>query len=491
MTYLKLENITKSFPGVKALDQVGFEVSSGEIHALCGENGAGKSTLMKILTGNLQPDSGAIYLEEKPIKIETPGQAFELGISIVHQHLSLSENLSVSENVFANAQPKTKFGLIDFKSLHSQTKHLLEEFNLEGIKPKTKVSQLSAPEKQVVEIAKALAKNPSLLILDEPTASLTEKESKLLFAILKKLKAQKVAIIYISHRLEEIFMLSDKISVLKDGIYQGTFKAQEMSEDILIRKMVGRDIEELKATSYVKDEVLLSVQNIFGQKFRNISFELKRGEILGLAGLVGAGRTEIARAIFGADAMAQGQISINGESLSYNHPQQAIAKGIAYVPEDRSSSGLFLEMTMDENIVSAHLPSAVGKRFYSKRKAKEIAGKSKIELKIATPDVSQKVINLSGGNQQKVVLAKWLNTAPEVLIVDEPTHGVDVGAKFEIYNILNSLVASGKGILMISSDMPELLGICDRILVVKNGSISGEVLKPDFSEEKIMALASN
>ncbi len=491
MAKLKLGHISKSFPGIKALDGVDFDIRPGEIHALCGENGAGKSTLMNILVGNLQPDEGTITINDRPVTIHKPQEAFALGISIVYQHLSLVGNLNVAENIFANQQPRNAIGLIRSDELYRKTRVLLEELEIEEINPKTLVEKLSPAQKQMVEIAKALAKNPSVFILDEPTASLTEKESRTLFAILQKLKSRGTAIIYISHRLEEIFLLADRISVLKDGKYQGTFLKQDLTEAKLIKLMVGRDIENLKVDTYVTDEVLLSVKNLSGTRFKNITFDLNRGEILGLAGLVGAGRTEIALAIFGEDPYDSGEIVLRGELLPKGHPSKSISKGIAYVPEDRTNLGLFTEMSVQDNIISGNLSNATKGMFYSPSKAKELAIASKEKLRIASPNVAQKVNNLSGGNQQKVVLAKWLLTNPDVLIVDEPTHGIDVGAKFEIYGILKTLAQQGKGILMISSDLPELLGICDRILVMNKGKLAGAVLGKNASEEKIMALASN
>ena len=486
-----VSNITKTFPGVKALNAVDLIIHPGEIHAICGENGAGKSTLMNILTGNTQPDSGNIIIDNQPVVIQNPQQAFDLGIAIVHQHLSLVDSLSVAENIYANQQPANAFGFIKFDELHALAAALLETLGMSNIQPTTIVSQLSPAQKQMVEIAKALSRKPSVLILDEPTASITEKESKTLFTILRKLKAQNIAILYISHRLEEIFLLADKITVLKDGTSQGTFPVAVLTKDNLITKMVGRTLKTVNPTSSIQQEVLLEVKNLSGQKFTNISFTLRRGEILGFAGLIGAGRSEIARAIFGADPAEGGEVWMKNVRLAINHPADAIDYGIAYVAEDRKSQGLFPMMSVRDNVVAASLPQAVEGKFYSESAARKMAMTSKDDLRIATPDVSQQVINLSGGNQQKVVLAKWLWTHPEILMVDEPTHGIDVGAKYEIYEILKSLASTGKGIIMISSDMPELLGICDRIIVIKSGKIAGSLLRDEASEEKIMSLAAN
>lgn len=491
MTYLKLHRISKAFPGVRALQAVDLDILSGEIHALCGENGAGKSTLMNILAGNLQPDEGNILINDQPVNLQTPQDAFSLGISIVYQQLSLVDNLSVAENIFANQHPASRWGIIQFDELYRQTELFLQQLHLDKIDPRTLVARLSPAEKQLVEVAKALSKKPSVFILDEPTASLTERETKTLFTILIKLKDEGVSIIYISHRLEEVFLLADRISILKDGKYQGTFKKEDLTKDELIRRMVGREIQSLKTGSYLREEILLSVKNLTGKRFREITFQLHRGEILGLAGLIGAGRTEIARALFGADEVISGEIVLRNERLHAKHPAETISKGMAYVPEERKSLGLFPEMSIQDNIIAGKLENALEGRFYNPAKAKQLAVDSTVKLSIATPGVQQKVVNLSGGNQQKVVLAKWLLTNPDILIVDEPTHGIDVGAKFEIYEILKTLAAQGKGIIMISSDLPELLGICDRILVIKQGTVAGELSRNEVTEEKILALASN
>lgn len=491
MGELKVNNIRKSFPGVQALDAVELTVLPGEIHALCGENGAGKSTLMNILAGNLQPDSGSVEINGDLVHLRKPQDAFAQGIAVVYQHLSLSDNLSVAENIYANQHPRNKWGIIQFNALYQKTITLLRDLSLDDINPGTLVSKLSPAQKQMVEIAKALARNPPFFILDEPTASLTEKETTTLFAILNKLKNQGTAIIYISHRLEEIFLIADRVSILKDGKYQGTFLKKELTREILIKRMVGRDIESVKNTTYSTQEVLLEVKGLSGKRFRNISFSLMRGEILGLGGLVGAGRTEIARAIFGADGIESGLVILRNEKLWQANPSHSVSKGIAYVPEDRKKLALFPEMSIQDNIISGNLSHAVEGKWYSRSRAKRLALDAVKKFRIAAPGVMQKVRNLSGGNQQKVVLAKWLLTQPDVLIVDEPTHGIDVGAKFEIYTLLQSLAKQGKGILIISSDMPELLGICDRILVINKGNFAGEVSGVEATEENIMALASN
>ena len=492
MNALRLEEISKSFPGVKALDKVDLSVEKSEILSICGENGAGKSTMMNIIAGNIQPDSGRIYLNDQPVVVKNPQSAFDLGIAVVYQHLSLIESLSVAENIYANCQPANRFGFIQFDELYVKSQALLKELGVDDINPSTLVSRLSPPKKQLVEIAKALSKKPSIFILDEPTASITERETRTLFDILLRLKQQSVSILYISHRLDEIFRISDRVSILKDGRSQGTFNIGEITKDQLITKMVGREIKALKSGATSTADVLLEVKDLTGDRFRNISFRLHRGEILGMAGLVGAGRTEIARAIFGADKVRSGSVILNGQTLSpLAHPEDAIRKGIAYVPEERKTSGLFQEMSIQDNIVAGDLRNALSRNGYSQSKAKKLSVELKEKLKIVTPDVQQKVINLSGGNQQKVVLAKWLLTRPEVLIVDEPTHGIDVGAKYEIYEILKSMASEGKAVLVISSDLSELIGLCDRIVVLREGSITGDVSRGEASEETIMTLAAN
>ena len=487
---LNLTTITKTFPGVRALDGVSLDVQPGEVHALCGENGAGKSTLMNVLAGNLQPDSGAILLDGQPVAIPNPQRAAELGIAIVYQERSLADPLNVAENIFANNQPRTALGLIDYPALYHQTESLLAELQIKGISPKTPVERLSPGQKQMVEIAKALSKNPQLLILDEPTASLTERETAVLFGVVKRLRERSVGIVYISHRMEEIWHLADRITVLKDGRWQATRPASELTPNELIRLMVGRDLHQIEGVSAKTDEVLLSVENLTGARFRDVSFTLHRGEILGLAGLVGAGRTEIAKAIFGADPVVSGKIRLNGQPYRADHPAEAIRRGVGYVPEERKSSGVFLEMPVAENVVSANLRAAVAGRWFSEKKAASLAEGFREKLRIATPSVRQKAVNLSGGNQQKVVLSRWLLTNPDVLIVDEPTHGIDVGAKFEVYQLLRQLAAEGKGILLISSELPELLALADTVVVIHQGRLAGQLSRAEATEERVLALAS-
>ena len=485
---LQLRNVSKHFPGVKALDNVTLSVNAGEIHALCGENGAGKSTLMNILTGNLQPDTGEILIHDQPVQITGPAHATELGIAIVYQQLSLVDSLTVAENIFANRQPRNRFGLIRYKSLYAQTQSLLDQLALTELRPKTRVGDLSPGQKQMVEIAKALSQNPSILLLDEPTASLTERETTTLFSLVRQLRSQGKAIVYISHRLTEIFTLANRVSVLKDGNYQGTEPVNDVTPDWLISRMVGREITTEKRLSVVTTDVLLQVENLSGARFQNVSFQLHRGEILGLAGLVGAGRTEIARAIFGIDTHSSGTIQLNGQPVQIDHPSDAVQLGIGYLPEERKRLGLFMDQSVAQNIVTVNLPARG--LWFNARQVKTVAESFRQQLGIRTPSVNERVRNLSGGNQQKTTLARWLLANPDVLIVDEPTHGIDVGGKAEIYALLRQLAAQGKGIILISSELPELLALSDRILVVRHGKLSGELRSVDATEEKIMALAT-
>ncbi len=490
MVSLKLNHIGKSFPGVKALHDISFDVHTGEVHALCGENGAGKSTLMNILSGNLKPDQGTFQLNGETLSFSNPKEAFAKGIAIVHQHLSLVDNLSIAENIFANQHPLNRFGFIQYKKLYQQTSHVLNELEI-SLSPTALVSSLSPAQKQMVEIAKALAKNPQVLILDEPTASLTDKEIKVLFSIIHNLKQRGVSILYISHRLVEIFQLADRITILKDGTYQGTFAKEDITKEDLIKKMVGREISTSTSTALNNSQVLLEVKNLCGGKFNDINFTLHRGEILGVAGLVGAGRTEIARALFGADQKTKGEVLKENIPLTIHHPADAIRNRMAYVSEDRKVLGLFQEMSIEENIIASSLALNNDYAFFDKVKSNQQAEEVSKQLRIVSQNINQKVAQLSGGNQQKVLLGKWLSVQPDILIVDEPTHGVDVGAKQEIYTLLKKLASDGMGIIMISSELPELLGLCHRILVIHEGRLNGELSSEAATEEKILSLAAN
>jgi ribose transport system ATP-binding protein len=470
---------------VKALQDISLDFAGGKVHAVCGENGAGKSTLMNIIVGNLTPDAGDIFWKDEAIQIENIQQAQRLGIGIVYQERSLVDSLSVAENIFPVNQPLSGIGLIDYDTLYQKTATLLQQLQLKDISSKTIVGRLSAPQKQMVEIAKALAQEPSLLILDEPTASITHHETGTLFNIIRQLKAKGVAIIYISHRMAEIREIADEVSVLKDGRYQGTVDAQTPTEQV-VRMMVGRELLTVTHTSDKKPETKLEVKNLSGEGFENISFELHKGEIIGLAGLLGSGRTALARALFGDIEISAGQILKDGKEIKLHHPADAIAAGIAYIPDDRKSLGLFLEKTIAENIVASKLQ----KGYYNEKEIVSVSEGYREQLAIKTPTVKQVIRKLSGGNQQKVVVAKWLGTDPDVLIINEPTHGVDVGAKAEIYSILKRLTKEGKSILMISSELPELLLLADRIAVMYAGKVQKILNAEEATEEKIAELAS-
>lgn len=483
---ITLENISKSFPVVKALDQITINFKAGEVHAVCGENGAGKSTLMNLITGNMQPDSGTIYWMGTPLVIRNVQHARNLGISIVYQERSLVDSLTIAENIFPGNQPLTRWGTINYKKLYSNTQSLLTRLDLHEMSPLTPVRKLSAARKQMIEIAKALASQPRLLILDEPSASITDKEINILFDIIRKLKQEGVCIIYISHRMSEIRRIADKVSVLKDGKYQGTMDARITPLHDIIRMMVGRELLESKYTSNARDEIVLSINKLSSKRFTNVSFSLHKGEVLGFAGLVGAGRTELAKAIFGAGKVVSGDILKDGFAIHPTHPAEAVEHSIAYIPEDRKISGLFLDKSIAENIISTKLITG----WYSPAGNDSVAEKFVQQLGIRTPSVKQKAGKLSGGNQQKVVIAKWLNTASDIYMVDEPTHGVDVGAKAEIYAILKDLTAAGKSVILISSELQELLLLADRIAVMCRGKLVKILNRNEADEETIMQYAA-
>lgn len=483
---LQLTEISKSFPGVKALIDVSITFNEAEVHALCGENGAGKSTLMHIVAGNLQPDAGSIYFDGNKVTIENVQMAQQMGIGIVYQERTLAGSLSVAENIFPLNPPLTRLGLIDFNLLNEKAAQLLNELGLTHIPQKTLVDELSPGAKQLVEIARALAQEPKLLVLDEPTASLTSAETTVLFSVIKKLVAKGTGVIYISHRMNELAMIADVISVLKDGVYQGAFNAKETTADFIINKMVGRELKEAAYVSHAQQQPALEIKHLTGENFFDASFTLYRGEILGVAGLEGSGRSAMARVIFADKKIVSGNILKNGKEIYLHHPADAITAGIAYLPEERKSLGLFMEQDIASNIAVASMNEV----WCNEEENIITANEYKNMLGIKAGSVRQAVQDLSGGNQQKVVLAKWLNANPDVFIINEPTHGVDVGAKAGIYEELKKLTAEGKSILLISSDLPELLLLCDRMMVMYNGKIRATLQRNEFSEESITALAS-
>ncbi|MGL4631858.1 MAG: sugar ABC transporter ATP-binding protein [Leadbetterella sp.] len=486
---LKLRNISKSYGIVRALQNVDFELNTGEVHAICGENGAGKSTLMNVLSGNVSPDTGEIWLDNTRQTIRSQAHAASLGIAIVYQQLSLFENQTVAENIFVNQFPKTKLGWIDETKLHADTQELLNRLQIsESIQANQNVGELSAGQKQMVEIAKALSRDSSILILDEPTASISESDKNTLFKILNFLRKQGTSIIYISHRMEEIFEIADRVTVFKDGKYVSTQACGEITKEQLIGLMVGRELSQSTTKTAVGTEVICEVQGLSNSYIHDISFTIKKGEILALAGLVGAGRTEIAKTIFGVLPIQKGSIRLHGKELSIQSPADAIKNKIAYVPEERKALGLYLRIDIAQNIDSINYTEN-DSLYYNATKATGDAEVYKTKLNIACSSVNQTVSELSGGNQQKVVLSKWLSSNPDLLIIDEPTHGIDIGAKFEIYELLQKLASEGKSILLISSELTEILNVSDRVLVIKKGRVNKELITSQTNEQEILAWA--
>lgn len=488
--FLEMKNIHKRYPGVYALKGVQLSIRKGEVHALLGENGAGKSTLMKILGGVENQDEGKVVVDGVNYGVITPEKASEIGIGFVHQELNLSESLTVAENVYLGRLPyKNKLlEIIDFNKLYSDTEKILERLDVD-IDSHDIVSELSTAKKQMVEIAKALSLDAEIIIFDEPTTSLSEKDTKILFKVINKLKKDGVAIIYISHRLKEIFEICDRATVLRDGTFIKECEVKGIDENQLINMMVGRNLTELFPKEIFKpQEYVLEAHGLcdYGGKVKNVSFKARKGEILGIAGLVGAGRTELMRLVFGADPISKGEIKINGKKVNINSPIDAIKNGICLLTEDRKNQGLSLQMSVVDNITITNLKS-----FLLNHKNLRASGREyqdKIQIKIANLDVLAGT--LSGGNQQKVVLAKWLNSDSNIFIFDEPTKGIDVGTKAEIYKIMNDLVREGKVVIIISSELSELLGMSDRIYVMSEGKLTGELSREEATQEKIMKLAT-
>lgn len=486
---LEMKNVTKEFPGVKALDDVHLNVYKERVMALLGENGAGKSTLMKILSGVYKKTSGTVKYNGEIIDPKNPKHAQELGISIIHQELNLIEELSIGENIFLGREPKNKFGMIDWKTLNQKAKELLIPLNIKE-SPETKVKSLSVGKKQMVEIAKALSFDAKLIIMDEPTDALTDQETIKLFKVIDKLKKDGKSIVYISHRLKEIFEICDDITILRDGQFIAEKLVKDINEDILVELMVGRKLEEqYPYKEHKTEDIIFEVKNLSNKYIKDISFNMQRGEILGVAGLMGAGRTELAKTIYGHYKYDKGQIILNGKELILKNERDALISGISYVSEDRKKDGLVLGMSVKENISLSGLENIAKGIFINKEEEKKIAYDYKEKISIKTPSLNQKVKNLSGGNQQKVSISKSLVTDPKILILDEPTRGVDVGAKKEIYELMNVFKSQGMSVLMISSEIPELLGMCDRIMVMHEGRISGILERSGLTQESIMRLA--
>jgi ABC-type sugar transport system ATPase subunit len=487
-TILQLSGINKRFPGVHALKEVHFAVNRGEVHALLGENGAGKSTLIKIISGVYKPDTGEMRLGGQSVRFNNPREAQQRGIATMYQELGLYPELSVAENIFMGHAPRTRYGMVDWRTMENRARDLLAELNIHDLDVRRKVGTLNVGNRQRVEIAKALSLNAQILIMDEPTAALTEADVDRLFDIVRLLRERGVGIIYISHRLQEVFQLADRVTVLRDGEYVGTQPVSQTTEAQLIGMMVGRTIDNLfpKMNAEIK-EVVLEIKNLVREPLtKNISFQVRAGEIVGIAGLVGSGRSETAQVIFGVLPAESGDILINGKKVKIQRPADAVKQGIAYVPEDRGLQGLVRAMTLRENNSMSILKHIANSGFIQRGKERQLAQDAIQQLSIRAYSTEQIVNKLSGGNQQKIVVSKWLASNPRVLMMDEPTRGVDVGAKSEIHRLMSQLAAEqGLAIVMISSELPEILGMSDRILVMREGRIVAEYTRAEANQEVI------
>ena len=496
--FLEMHGISKTFPGVKALNQVDLHLARGEVHAVAGENGAGKSTLMKIMTGVYHADpGGVIKVDGHEVAIKDPVHARSLGISIIYQELAVVNNLTVAQNIYLAREPLNAFGLIDSRKMNADAAAVLAELEM-NLDPKAGVAGLSIGQKQMVEIARAISYRSKLIIMDEPTASLSHHEASTLMRVVRNLAAQNIGVVYISHRLDEIFEIADRVTVLRDGVTVDSRPIAEMTREILIRKMVDRDMSQLygQHRSHTTDEVLLSVKGLGlkrptaqGARVADVSFDLHKGEVLGFFGLVGSGRTEIMEMIFGSRASV-GTISIDGKTVSIREPSQAIDQGIGFVTEDRKELGLVLGMSVRENFSLTHLRDYCTLDVVNRKREGNACQAYIRSLGIKTPSPEQKVLNLSGGNQQIVVIAKWVARRPRILIVDEPTRGIDVGAKAEVHILLNKLAEEGMSIIVVSSDLPEVLAISDRVVVLKEGRITGVLPRAEATQERIMLAAT-
>lgn len=489
---LAMKGICKSFPGVKALDNVDLELEKGDVLALLGENGAGKSTLIKVLAGEYIADSGEIFLDGKKIELTGPKDAIDLGVNVIYQELNNSDVLSIAENIFMG-NLKKKHGLIDYKTIGEDTKKLLDRVGLSKYDPFTTVENLSVAEKQMVEIAKALSKNTKILVLDEPTAAITDEETEILFNLVRELSAQGTSIIYISHRLEEVFEISNKVMVMRDGCLVKNLYTKDTNKSELIALMVGRTVENVYPPREYKGDgsLVLEVKNLSCNNYvKDVSFNVKKGEVLGLFGLMGAGRTEIVEAIFGDIPIETGEIYFEGKKTDIKTTIDAKKLGIGYLPSDRKDAGLFLIHSVAQNISANVIPQMLGKAgLFDYAKEETVANHWIESLRIKTPSRDTIVESLSGGNQQKVVIAKWLEANPKLLLLNEPTRGIDVGAKLEIYNLMNELTDQGISFVMISSELPEIMAMSDRIYVIHEGKLKGEVQREDFSQERLLGIA--
>ena len=488
---LELKNISKRFSGVEVLHDVSFSLRSGEVHAMLGENGAGKSTLVKVVTGVHQPDSGVIYLNGAPVHFGDTRESRQAGIAAIYQELSLFPDLNVAENIFIGRHPTTLGGRIDWRKLYAEAEKLLASLGVH-LDFKQKAHNLSIAQQQMVEIARAFSINARILIMDEPTSSLTLNEVDDLFCLVRRLRDEGTAIIFISHRLEELFELADRVTVLRDGAYVDTRQMKGVTRDDLIRMMVGRTITNMFPKQDVKaGRVVLKVDHLTRDgAFRDISFDLREGEILGMAGLVGAGRTNVARTIFGVEPPTSGVIQLDGREIRITSPQQAIALGLAYVPEDRQLHGLFPPMNITANISMPVLQKYARRGWLRDKAERSAAFNAARQMEVRANNIWQKARELSGGNQQKVVLAKWLSTKPRILILDEPTRGIDVGTKAAVHALMSKLSSEVMAILMISSELPEVLGMSDRVIVMREGSITGHFTRAEATQEKIISAAT-
>lgn len=483
---LSVENITKSFPGVQALSGVSFSLEKGEIHALVGANGAGKSTLIKTLAGVHMPDSGTIRWMGEPVQFKNPSEAMHVGIAVIYQEFNLFPDLDIAKNIFFGREYKNKFGLVDWDRIHREAQEVIDTFELE-LDSSKKVRELSVAQQQMVEIAKALSHNAKVIIMDEPTATLTHREVQHLFEIIHKLKEKGVSLIYISHRLDEVTQISNRLTVLRNGKVVDTAITADVTKDWIVRKMVGESINNVVTkNSVITTEAALEVKNLTNSNIKDVSFRLNKGEVLGIAGLVGAGRTELVRAIFGADPISEGSIIVNGTERKIKNITDAIKNGIGLLPESRKEQGLLLNLNIRRNISYANLKKFTKCGLIQRKTETDEAQKRINDVKIVTPSPEFMVVNLSGGNQQKVVLGKWLCVNSDILILDEPTRGVDVGAKEEIFASINRLVEQGKSIIFISSELEEVMRVSNRIITMYKGRITAEIAQCDATLDDIM-----
>lgn len=489
--YVEFKNISKAFVGVQALDNISFRANGGEVCALLGENGAGKSTLLKILSGAQCADSGQYFLNGEEVQFHSPIEALKKGISVIYQERQLVGDLSVTENVFMEDLHKYRFGIVSFSKSHAEMWKIIEQFQM-PFSPQTRVNQLSVAHQQMVEIMKAYRRNSKVIAFDEPTASLSDTEIEVLFALIKKLKDEGKVVLYVSHRLKELFRITDKIVILKDGHFVEDIRTRQVTEDYLVSKMVGREIGNIYDSLSRNEKignVVLEARNICGEYVHDVSFKLHRGEVLGFAGLVGAGRSETMRILFGADKLSSGEIYVDGKFKNIKNPRNAIDAGIGLCPEDRKEQGLILERSIKDNLTVPILRTLSRGGVINRKRERELSEMSVSKYRIKTHSIDKVTVELSGGNQQKVILGRWLLADLKVLILDEPTKGIDVGAKAEIYQMVCDLAKSGLGIIFISSELPEVLNVCDKVIVMREGRITGLLGRRELSEERILQLA--